>query len=185
MADNTVLPVGTGGDTIGSDDIGGVKFQRVKLIHGADGVNAGDVSSANPFPISISQNTGGTTNGVQITALTYPQSTGNNSVVQLAAGATFTGTIETVLSLQAAQIEVVCDQPYTVRIDQFIDAAGTKLSSTYTFTRLAGVPTNEGSNPLPLPLPPGERGQSRSQRCFAKTPFDPRANILLRANGLN
>ena len=52
MADNTVLPVGSGGDTIATDDIGGVKFQRVKLIHGADGINAGDVASANPLPVS-------------------------------------------------------------------------------------------------------------------------------------
>ena len=32
------------------DDIGGNKFQRIKLIHGADGVNDGDVSAANPLP---------------------------------------------------------------------------------------------------------------------------------------
>ncbi len=30
----------------------------------------------------------------------------------------------------------------------------------------------------------GERGQNRPQPCFSKTPFDPRAKILLRANGL-
>jgi hypothetical protein len=51
MADNTTLNAGTGGDVIGSDDIGGVKFQRVKLIHGADGTNAGDVSDANGLPV--------------------------------------------------------------------------------------------------------------------------------------
>lgn len=53
MADNTILNVGSGGDTIAADDISGVKFQRVKLIHGADGVNAGDVSSSNGLPISV------------------------------------------------------------------------------------------------------------------------------------
>lgn len=47
MADNTVQ---NGTDTIATDDIGGVKFQRVKLIHGADGTNAGDVSTANALP---------------------------------------------------------------------------------------------------------------------------------------
>lgn len=51
MADNTTLNLGTGGDVIATDDIGGVKFQRMKLIFGADGVNAGDVSSANPLPV--------------------------------------------------------------------------------------------------------------------------------------
>lgn len=53
MADNTTLNTGTGGDVIGSDDIAGVKYQRVKLIHGADGVNAGDVASGNPLPVTL------------------------------------------------------------------------------------------------------------------------------------
>jgi hypothetical protein len=52
MADNTELNAGTGGDTLGSDDIAGVKYQRVKLIKGDDGVNDGDISDANPLPIS-------------------------------------------------------------------------------------------------------------------------------------
>lgn len=53
MVDNTTLPTGVGGDTIATDDIGGVKFQRVKLIHGADGVNAGDVAAANGLPVQV------------------------------------------------------------------------------------------------------------------------------------
>lgn len=56
MADNTILNLGSGGDTIATDDIGGVKFQRVKLIHGADGVNDGDVSEVNPFPVTLQHN---------------------------------------------------------------------------------------------------------------------------------
>jgi hypothetical protein len=51
MADNTVLNPGVGGDTYASDDIGGVKIQRVKLIEGADGTNDGDISAANPLPV--------------------------------------------------------------------------------------------------------------------------------------
>lgn len=79
---------------------------------------------------------------VQVAALYYPLSTGNNTSAQLAAGATFTGAIETVLSLQAAQIEVVCDTAYTVVVNQYIDAAGTQKSGSRTYTRLAGVPMN-------------------------------------------
>lgn len=52
MADNTTLNTGTGGDVIATDDISGVKFQRVKLVLGADGVNDGDVASGNPIPVS-------------------------------------------------------------------------------------------------------------------------------------
>jgi hypothetical protein len=47
MADNTTLP-GTG-DVIATDDIAGVKYQRVKVGFGADGV-ATDVSSTDPLP---------------------------------------------------------------------------------------------------------------------------------------
>lgn len=50
MADNTVLNSGTGGDTIATDDIGGVKHQRVKIQYGTDG-SATDVSDSNPMPV--------------------------------------------------------------------------------------------------------------------------------------
>lgn len=55
MADNVSLNSMTGGDTAGADDIAGVKYQRVKLIHGADGVNDGDVSTTNPLPITFTK----------------------------------------------------------------------------------------------------------------------------------
>lgn len=79
---------------------------------------------------------------VQVASLYFPNSTGNNTTAQLAAGATFTGTVETVLSLQAAQIEIVCDQAYTLVVNQYIDAAGTQKSGSRTFTKTAGTPTN-------------------------------------------
>jgi len=80
---------------------------------------------------------------INTASLTYPVSTNNSTSAQLGAGATFTGTIETIQNLQAAQIEVVCDQPYTLNIYQYIDAGGTQLSSIDTFTRTAGSPLNE------------------------------------------
>lgn len=51
MADNFTANAGSGGDTFGADDIGGVKFPRSKIIIGADGTNDGDISAANPIPI--------------------------------------------------------------------------------------------------------------------------------------
>lgn len=62
MADNVPLsaPVGMG-DVVAADEIpasSGIKYQRVKLIHGGDGVNVGDVSLLNGFPVQ--QATGAT-----------------------------------------------------------------------------------------------------------------------------
>ena len=51
MADNVNIDTGSG-DIVGADEVGGVKYQRVKVILGADGSNDGDVSSANPMPVT-------------------------------------------------------------------------------------------------------------------------------------
>jgi len=51
MADNVALNAMSGGDNVAADDITSVKFQRIKLIYGADGVNSGDVAAANPLPV--------------------------------------------------------------------------------------------------------------------------------------
>jgi hypothetical protein len=39
-------------EDVAADEIGGVKFQRMKVTLGADGVNAGDVSADNPLPVA-------------------------------------------------------------------------------------------------------------------------------------
>lgn len=74
MADNTLLNAGTGGDTIASDDIGGIKHQRVKIEHGADG-SATDVSSASPLPVTLANSAAipaGTNNIGDVDVLTVP-----------------------------------------------------------------------------------------------------------------
>jgi hypothetical protein len=48
MADNVGYTPGSGA-TIAADDIGGVLYQRVKIIHGADGI-AHETSNGNPLP---------------------------------------------------------------------------------------------------------------------------------------
>lgn len=110
MADDTVLP-GTG-DTIAADDIGGVKYQRVKLIHGANGVNSGDVEHSNPFPVSVD-------------ASNFVFSTVNTSSTELAASATFSGAIESTLNQPSISILLTSDQPITLTVYQYIDVAGT------------------------------------------------------------
>lgn len=53
MSDDVRLNVGTGGDLIAADDIDGVKYPRMKLVHGPDGTNAGDVSTSNGLPVQV------------------------------------------------------------------------------------------------------------------------------------
>lgn len=55
MADTFVTNAGSGGATFASDDIGGVHHPRLKLVHGADGTNDGDVARANPLPVQVYQ----------------------------------------------------------------------------------------------------------------------------------
>jgi len=50
MADDVTLP--GSGAVIATDDIGGRQFQRIKLVLGDEGDNDGDVSAANPVPMS-------------------------------------------------------------------------------------------------------------------------------------
>ena len=54
MADNFQASAGTGdGVAFASDDISSVHYPRVKLVHGADGTNDGDISTANPLPVRV------------------------------------------------------------------------------------------------------------------------------------
>lgn len=66
MADNVTITQGTGTD-IAADEISSVKYQRVKLVEGADGVNDGDISSANPLPVELTDVDG--TAAADITAI--------------------------------------------------------------------------------------------------------------------
>jgi hypothetical protein len=53
MADTFVTNAGSGGNTFASDDISSVHYPRIKLVHGADGTNDGDVARANPLPAQV------------------------------------------------------------------------------------------------------------------------------------
>jgi hypothetical protein len=50
MPDNIGYTPGSGA-SVAADDIGGALYQRMKLVEGADGVNDGDISAANPLPV--------------------------------------------------------------------------------------------------------------------------------------
>ena len=102
MADNVQLNQGASGDVLGADEISGVKYQRVKLIHGADGVNSGDVSTANPLPVD-------TANGVV--------STGNSTTTPLTGSATWTGTWEEITQYASITVLAAADVAGTLYYD--------------------------------------------------------------------
>lgn len=53
MADDVTLDAMSGGSVVATDEISSKHYQRIKLVHGADGVNAGDVSTSNGFPVQV------------------------------------------------------------------------------------------------------------------------------------
>lgn len=124
MADNTTLNSMTGGDVIASDDIAGVKFQRVKISHGADG-SATDTSATDPLPIKTTQS------ATTIFTTTTP----------LAASASWnTGWIDTSLNGQNFVIACKTDKKGTVLHEESHDGA------TAATSHLLQVDVNENHN---------------------------------------
>jgi hypothetical protein len=101
----------------------------------------GQGTMANSSPVVIASNQSNIP--VNIGATIFTQSTGNSSTAQLAASATFTGVVESLLTGKSFIVSLRVDQPCTISILQYIDAAGTQLVGTTTFTRLANAPLNE------------------------------------------
>jgi hypothetical protein len=101
MTDNTTLNTGSGGDVIGSDDITGVKYQRIKLIYGPDGTNSGDVATANPLPVKVGDGTNSMPTGdAAARALFVKQTDGtNNGTIKAASTAAAAGDTALVVSL--------------------------------------------------------------------------------------
>lgn len=107
-ADNIAVTAGSG-ETVGFDDISSVKYQRIKLIYGADNSNSGDVSTSNPFPIQL-RTSGGTETGtagnpIQCSlANTATNATSvNTAVTSIAAGTNNIGDVD-VASLPSGSV---------------------------------------------------------------------------------
>lgn len=97
----------------------GEEAQRMKLAWGPVGTGT-DVDATTPLPTSVN-------------ASIFRFSTNNSSTVQLAAAATFTGTIETALDQPSISLLMTSDQPMTVTVQQFIDISGTFAATPLTF----------------------------------------------------
>lgn len=125
MADNTTLNTGTGGDVIATDDIAGVKFQRVKLIHGADGVNAGDVSTANPLPVgdaggTLTVDDGGLTLSVDDGAGSL---TVDNAALSTTGGGTEAGALRVTIASDSTGLVSVDDNGGSLTVDGSVTTA--------------------------------------------------------------
>lgn len=106
------------------------------------GVDAGAPVLRDSSGVSIdSLNSGAGLNALNVaqTATNFIVSTVNSSVVQLAAAATFTGGIETIFNQQDISLLITCDQNFTLTLNQYIDAGGTRKANVLTFSVLAGV----------------------------------------------
>lgn len=131
MANNTTLNTGAGGDVIRDIDKGGVKTQVVALDAGGSGTES-LVTLSNPLPIQPAA-----------TSFIFSAAGVNTTTTQLASGATFTGTIESIQSQQAISVLLVCDQPGTLVLREYIDAAGTQVTNTIVEKITAGNPFSE------------------------------------------
>lgn len=116
MADNTTFNAGSGGNTFADDDISGVKYSRIKLIHGADGVNDGDVSSTNGLPVS------------QQVVVDTPETFKDTSFVS--GDSPVTLDINTALGRNATRFAVHCDG--TGNIDVQLSTDGAVFGDTHT-----------------------------------------------------
>jgi len=66
-------------------------------------------------------------------------STNNSTTAQLAASATFTGVLDAVINQTQISILLTSDQPGTLTVNQYIDAGGTRLTSSVPYTVTASV----------------------------------------------
>lgn len=124
MSDNTQLNPGVGGDIAAADDIGGVKYQRVKLVLGDDGVAEGDVSSNRAMPVS------GPLTQAQLTAQNVPVSLSDVLVA-----------INRLLDVIANPVQV---DPTSGRMRVMLDATGgaQTLGTVTTLSQVGGVAAN-------------------------------------------
>ena len=78
--------------------------------------------------------------GVSLNATGFIESTSNTTIAQLAAGATFSGAIDSIQSQQTISVDLVSDQPGTLTLNQYTDLAGAHLIASWQFTIAAGAP---------------------------------------------
>ncbi|KKN54705.1 hypothetical protein LCGC14_0589740 [marine sediment metagenome] len=168
MADN----IEVAGKTIATDEISSVHYQRAKLIHGADGTNAGDVALTNPLPVDAMLNTG-------VIQSSGSQLTPKFAVINLAATGTLvaavTGKRIRVLSLLMTIDVLTGDETYTFKSGGGgtaltgdlgeASAAAAVLVVQYNFSPLGHFQTASGSL---LELSLGVAAEAQGSLCYVE-----------------
>jgi hypothetical protein len=126
--DNVILDVMSGGDSVGADDITGVKYQRVKLIHGINGTNDGDVSTVNGLPVQVLSIAAGDNNigNVDIASSALPTGAATETTLN-AIGALLTSGISVTVSSGST---VITDGGGSITVDGSVSITGSLPAGT-------------------------------------------------------
>src|SRR3990167_6424845 len=142
MADNTVLNAGSGGDTIATDDVAGVKYQIVKLADGTDqgtGLIAGDATNGLDVDVTrLPALVAGTANIGDVDVLTIAAGDNNIGNVDIVTLPASTNTLEVVGDV-AHDIGVSGNPVLVCGVAQNVDdtAPPNRISAESDATRLA------------------------------------------------
>jgi hypothetical protein len=149
VADNTTIDAGSGGDVIATDDIGGVKYQRVKISQGADGsatdVGIGGGTEATALRVTIASDSTGVLsiddNGAAITVDgTVTANLGATDTAALAAIETAVEILDNAISGNEMQVDIVSAPTVTV------DNAGTFAVQADTELTTGDLDTGAGTD---------------------------------------
>lgn len=174
MADNTTLNPGSGGDTIRTDDVGGIKVPVSKIMLGGDGLDLGFVSGSNPFP---TQTQSGSISAVMVNGLIVTPSNPLpvNGTVNVGGSVSVAGSVTTqsgsVTGLLAGGLAVSAANPVPAQLYSgsqtgILMGANPVAQSNPLPTRpMSGSQTGilMGANPVDLSNPLAVRAMSGSQ----------------------
>lgn len=155
MADNTTLNAGSGGDVIASDDIGGVKHQRVKVSLGADGSATDALGGAGAVAAGVQRVTLASDDPAVSLLGTIDADTGN-----LAGILTSVQTLDDAISGNEMQVDVVSSAlpsgAATEAKQPALGTAGTASSDVITVQGVASMtPVQVGDNNSTLSVDDG------------------------------
>lgn len=176
MADNTVLNLGSGGDTIATEEISGVKYELVKPVFG-DAGSATKVSATNPMPVTDADVE--TSAAAILAKLSSDPATQTTLAAILAKITSDPATQTTLAAILAKIIAAPATEAKQDTGNTSLGSIDTKLSSQATAskqdtgnTSLASIDTKL-TNPLPvsassLPLPTGASTETTVAAILAK-----------------